>query len=167
MTAAVGPTPFQGIPKRHQVLTLDPLTIKKEGLSNAISTACEVISKKINSILILDNRIEAAYLLGSIVSGRLHDQSDIDLAILPNTPPAFSTIDRLSLASRLREALPYEVDIGILGTQDVIYASQAILHGHCIFFRDEFKKDLFVATCLALYVELKRQRIEVERAYQT
>ena len=103
--------------------------------------------------------------MGSIVSGRLHHQSDIDLAILPNTPVAFSTIDRLSLSFRLREALPYEVDIGILGTQDVVYASQAILL-HCIFFRDEFKKDLFAATCLALYVELKRQRIEVERAYQ-
>ncbi len=109
----------------------------------------------------------AAYLLGSIVNGRYHDHSDIDLAILPNTPATFSTIDRLSLASRLREVLPYEVDIGILGTQNIIYASQAVLHGHFIFFRDEFKKDLFPATCLVLYVELKRQRIEVERAYQT
>ena len=149
------------------MLTVDPLKIKIEDLSNAKSITFDEISKKINSILILDNRIEAAYLLGSIVSGRLHDQSDVDLAILPNTPNSFSTIDRLSLASRLGEAVPYEVDIGILGTQDVIYASQAILHGHCIFFRDGFKKDLFAATCLALYVELKRQRNEVEHAYQT
>lgn len=149
------------------MLTLHPLTRKKENSSNAKSITYGEISKIISSILILDNRIEAAYLLGSIVSGRLHDKSDIDLAILPNPPASFSTIDRLSLASRLREALPYEVDIGILGTQDVIYASQAILHGHCIFFRDGFKKDLFAATCLALYVELKRQRIEVECAYQT
>jgi hypothetical protein len=74
---AVGPTHLQGIPKHHQVLTLDPLRKKKEGLSNAESITDDGISKK-NSILILDDRIEAAYLLGSIVSGRLHDQSDID-----------------------------------------------------------------------------------------
>jgi len=30
-----------------------------------------------------------------------------------------------------------------------------------------FKKDLFAATCLALYSELKQQRIEVEHADQT
>lgn len=125
-----------------------------------------LIQKKINSILILDNKIEAAYLLGSIVSGRLHPRSDIDLAILPYIPKSFSTIDRLSLSARLQDELPYEIDIGILGTHDVIYAAQAILHGHCIFFRDRFKKDLFAATCLSLYTELKRQRSEVEHAYR-
>ncbi len=82
-------------------------------------------------------------------------------------PKSFTTIDQLSLSARLQDALPYEIDIGILGTQDVVYAAQAILHGDCIFFRDRYKKDLSAATCLALYVELKRQRIEVEHAYRT
>jgi uncharacterized protein len=146
---------------------LDSLLTKKEGLSQANHLNYELISKKINSILILDNNIEAAYLLGSMVSGRLHPQSDIDLAILPITPKSFSTIDRLSLSARLQDELSYEIDIGIMGTHDLIYAAQAILHGHCIFFRDRFRKDLFAATCLALYVELKRQRNEVEHAYRT
>lgn len=127
----------------------------------------EAIAEKINSILIHDNRIVAAYLLGSIVSGRLHPQSDIDLAILPDPPKSFSTRERLSLAARLQDELPLEVDIGILGTHDVVFSAQAILHGECIYFRDRFKKDLFAATCLSLYAELKRQRAEVENAYQT
>ena len=149
------------------MLIVDPLTIKKEDLSNAKSITYELISEKINSILILDNRIEAAYLLGSMVSGNLHPQSDIDLAILPTMPKSFSTIDRLSLAACLQDELPLEVDIGILGMHDLLYSTQAIIHGRCIYFRDRFKKDLFAATCLALYAELKRQRIEVENAYRT
>ena len=51
---------------------------------HAKQLSCEAIAEKINSILIRDARIVAAYLLGSIVSGRLHAQSDIDLAILPD-----------------------------------------------------------------------------------
>ena len=127
----------------------------------------KLITEKINSVLIQDTRIVAAYLLGSIVGGRLHPQSDIDLAILPDPPKSYPTADRLLLAARLQDELPLEVDIGILGMHDLIYSTQAIIHGQCIYSRDRFKKDLFAATCLALYAELKRQRIEVEDAYRT
>ena len=109
----------------------------------------------------------AAYLLGSIVGGRLHPQSDIDLAIFPDPPKAYPTSDRLLLAARLQDELPLDVDVGILGMHDLIYSTQAIIHGQCIYSRDRFKTDLFAATCLALYAELKRQRIEVEDAYRT
>lgn len=134
---------------------------------HANSPSLKFITGKIHSVLVQDTRIVAAYLLGSIVSGRLHPHSDIDLAILPDPPKSYSTLDRLFLAARLQDELPFKVDIGILGTHDLIYASQAILYGQCIYFRDRFRKDLFAATCLALYYDLKRQRVEVERAYRT
>lgn len=54
----------------------------------------ELIAAKINSLLMIDDKIEAAYLLGSIVSGRLHPQSDIDLAILP-VDPSFTHMDAI------------------------------------------------------------------------
>ena len=129
--------------------------------------AYDSIVRRINLVLRQDDKIEAAYLLGSIVSGRLHPHSDIDLAILPDPPKSYSTLDRLFLAARLQDELPFKVDIGILGTHDIIYAAQAIFHGDCIYFRDRFKKDMFAATCLALYADLKRQRTEVEHAYRT
>jgi len=125
------------------------------------------IVRRINLVLRQDDKIEAAYLLGSIVSGRLHPHSDIDLAILPDPPKSYSTLDRLFLAARLQDELLFKIDIGILGTHDLIYASQAIFYGQCIYFQDRFKKDLFAATCLALYTDLKRLRKEVEYAYQT
>ena len=146
---------------------MDPLPTKNRNSAHERHLSHELIADKINPILTRDTRIVAAYLLGSTVSGRLHPQSDIDFAILPDPPKSFSTLDRLFLAARLQDELPYEVDIGILGTHDVIYATQAIIHGRCIYSKDRFKKDLFAATCLALYTELKRQRIEVEHAYRT
>ena len=124
------------------------------------------ITEKINSVLSQDSRIVAAYLLGSIVGGHLHPQSDIDLAIFPDSPKSYLVSDRLLLAARLQDELPLEIDIGIMGTHDLIYSTQAIVHGQCIYSRDRFKKDLFAATCLALYAELKRQRVEVEDAYR-
>ena len=66
----------------------------------------KLITEKINSVLIQDTRIVAAYLLGSIVGGRLHPQSDIDLAIFPDPPKTYPTSDRLLLAARLQDELP-------------------------------------------------------------
>lgn len=127
---------------------------------------CESVARKIRPILQKDRRIVAAYLLGSVVSGRLHAQSDIDLAILPHPPKSFTTMDQLYLSAAVQEELPYEADIGILGTHDLIYSTQAIIHGRNIFVRDKFKKDLFAATCLSLYAQLKYERSEVENAYR-
>lgn len=124
------------------------------------------VENKIRPLLHQDDKIQAAYLLGSTIYGRLRPDSDIDLAILPIVPKSYSTMDRLMLASRLQSELDREIDIGILGSHDLIYASQTVLHGKCIYYRDRFARDLFAATCLSLYYELKRQRIEVERAYQ-
>lgn len=126
----------------------------------------ESAARKITPVLQRDQRIVAAYLLGSIVSGRLHAQSDIDLAVLPDPPKSFTAMDRLYLAAAIQDELPLEADIGILSTHDPVYSSQAIVRGKCIFVRDKFKKDLFAATCLALYAQLKFERIEVENAYR-
>ena len=85
----------------------------------------EFLAEKINPILVRDDRIEAAYLLGSTVSGRLHPKSDIDLAILPADPTTpLSIMNRLSLSACLQDELANDVDIGILGTHDLIYATQ-------------------------------------------
>ena len=127
---------------------------------------CESAARKIRPVLQKDQRIIAAYLMGSIVSGRLHDDSDIDIAILPDAPKTFDTMDRLYLSAAIQDELTLEADIGILSTHDLVYATQAIVYGKCIFVRDKFKKDLFAATCLSLYAQFKFESIEVENAYR-
>lgn len=112
-----------------------------------------------------DPRIIAAYLMGSVLKAHFRIDSDIDLAILPAPDKEISLMARLELASELSAILDHPVDIGLLDTQDLIYAKEAIVKGECIYCRDKYARDLFAATALSLYLELKQQRIEVEHAY--
>ncbi len=109
----------------------------------------------------------AAFLLGSAVSGRLRKDSDVDIAILPQPNANFRLADRLELAVRLEDVFKRKVDLGVLDHHNLIYAKEAYLTGRCIYCRNIFQRDLFGATALGLYAELKQTRREIEHAYQT
>jgi predicted nucleotidyltransferase len=121
--------------------------------------------KKIADGLEKDERISAAYALGSSVTGRLWTDSDIDLALLPAPGQSLSQMDLLHLSSELGTCCPRPVDLGILSTHNLIYAKEALLQGECLFCKDQYYHDLFVATALGLYLELRTARREVENAY--
>ncbi|MDZ7760472.1 MAG: nucleotidyltransferase domain-containing protein [Desulfovermiculus sp.] len=120
---------------------------------------------KIADCLEKDERISAAYALGSTVTGQLHADSDIDIALLPAPGCSFSQMDLLHLSSQLGTYSPRPVDLGILSTHNLIYAKEALLQGECLFCKDQYFHDLFVATALGLYLELRIARREVEHAY--
>ncbi|MFP4035346.1 MAG: type VII toxin-antitoxin system MntA family adenylyltransferase antitoxin [Desulfovermiculus sp.] len=121
--------------------------------------------KKIADSLKKDERISAAYVLGSAVTDRLRADSDIDIALLPAPGHSLSQMDLLHLSSQLGTCCPRPVDIGILSTHNLIYAKEALLQGECLFCKDQYYHDLFVATALGLYLELRTARREVEHAY--
>ncbi len=110
-------------------------------------------------------RVIAAYLMGSVLKSHFRKDSDIDIAILPAPGSDISLMTRLEMAAALSTILHHPVDIGLLGTQDLIYAKETIVKGECIFCRDKYARDLFAATALSLYLQLKQQRVEVEHAY--
>ena len=112
-------------------------------------------------------RIAAAYLLGSVLTTDFRNDSDVDLAILLVPGRKMHLLERLELAANLETHLGHPVDIGILSTRNLVYAKEAIVRGRCIFSRDSAFKNLFAATALSLYVQLHRQRKEVEDAYST
>ncbi|WP_051564347.1 type VII toxin-antitoxin system MntA family adenylyltransferase antitoxin [Desulfovermiculus halophilus] len=121
--------------------------------------------KEIADCLEKDERISAAYALGSAVTGRLRGDSDLDIALLPTQGRSFSQMDLLHLSSQLRAYCSRTVDIGILSTHNLIYAKEALLQGECLFCKDQYFHDMFVATALGLYLELRTARREVEHAY--
>lgn len=112
-------------------------------------------------------RIAAAYLLGSILTTNYRNDSDVDLAILLTPGPEMHLLERLELAADLETHLGHPVDIGVLSTRDLVYAKEAIVRGRCIFSKDSAFKNLFAATALSLYFQLRRQRKEVEDAYNS
>ncbi len=112
-----------------------------------------------------DARISAAYILGSVARKEARQDSDIDIAILPSPGVTLSALDHLQLNADIGESVTLPVDIGILSSQNVIYAKEAILRGKCIVVKDRTYRDIFAATALGLYVALRDERMEIEHAY--
>lgn len=113
-----------------------------------------------------DRRILSAYLLGSAVSGRMRPDSDLDIAVLPvATAGLLGQVDIAELSTNLSLAAGRTVDVGILSSRNLIYASEAILKGERFFCRDTFQADLAAATLLGLAIQFRFERREIVDAY--
>jgi uncharacterized protein len=110
-------------------------------------------------------RVLAAYVLGSAVSGRLRDDSDLDIAILPMAGTPWSARDSVELATELSLIAGRSVDLGVLSSQNLIDATQALLTGERFLCRDEFQTDLAAATLLGLSAGFRFERREIVDAY--
>ena len=112
-----------------------------------------------------DPRILSAYVLGSAVSGRMRPDSDLDIAILPVAGKTLSQMDLMDLSASLSLAAGRNVDLGVLSSQNLIYASEVILKGERLFCRDAFQADLAAATLLGLAARFEFERREIVDAY--
>ena len=114
-----------------------------------------------------DRRILSAYLLGSAVSGRMRPDSDLDIAVLPVvTAGPLSQVDIAELSASLSLAAGRAVDVGVLSSRNLIYASEAIFKGERFFYRDRFQADLAAATLLGLFIQFNFERREIVDAYR-
>ena len=113
-----------------------------------------------------DRRILSAYVLGSAVSGRMRPDSDLDIAVLPvATAGLLSQADIAELSAALSLAAGRTVDLGVLSSRNLIYASEAIFKGERFFCRDTFQADLAAATLLGLALQFRFERREIVDAY--
>jgi predicted nucleotidyltransferase len=110
--------------------------------------------------------IAAAYLLGSVLTGAFRDDSDIDIALLPDAGCSFSLQERLDLAATLESSMGRTVDIGTITPSNLIYASEAILRGRRIITRNKDYADAMETRLLGCYSVLKQDRQEVEKNYR-
>lgn len=125
---------------------------------------CTIIEQA-TTILRSQPNIAAAYLLGSATTGQLRDDSDIDIALLPTEQHTISMQSRLELAALLEIRLGRTIDIGIINSENLIYASEAILNGQRIL---TSKKDYTAETetrLMGCYLVFKEDRKEVEEMY--
>ena len=109
--------------------------------------------------------LAAVYLLGSALSGKLRDDSDIDLALMPANGGEPTLQERLTLAARLEIELGRPVDLGIISPRNLIYAHEAILKGRRIATFDKNYAESFETRLLGSYLQLRQDRAEVEEAY--
>jgi predicted nucleotidyltransferase len=123
--------------------------------------------RDIRAFLAKDQRIAATYLMGSAAHGRLRADSDVDMAILPAPGRTIDAFDQVNLAVAIDRIVRRDVDIGVLSSDNLIYAKEALLTGRCIYCRDPFWRDLFGSAVLGLYAELRSSRKEVEHGYRS
>jgi predicted nucleotidyltransferase len=109
--------------------------------------------------------VQTAYLLGSAASDRLRNDSDVDVAILPNSRTGLSVQDRLALTAALTRVFGRPVDLGVLSTANVVYAKEAVATGRVLFERDHDATARFAMLALSMYASLQEARREVLKAY--
>ncbi len=117
------------------------------------------------TVLLSHPAVEAAYLLGSAAEDRLRPDSDVDIAMLPRRSTVLSVEDRLSLTATLGRIFGRPVDLGILGTGNLVFAKEAITRGRLIAERDHAVTAAFAMYVLSMYAALQEARREVLRAY--
>jgi predicted nucleotidyltransferase len=95
----------------------------------------------------------------------MRPDSDLDIAVLPVAAKPLSQVDVSELSASLSLAATRTVDVGVLSSRNLIYASEAILKGRRFFCRDTFQTDLAAATLLGLAAWFKLERKEIVDAY--
>ena len=112
-----------------------------------------------------ETSIAAAYVLGSSVEGRVREDSDVDIAVLPVRGHTLTPKQRLGLAADLGELAGREADVGLLSTANLVYAKEAVSRGLLFFERDPSARARFAMLVLSMYASLQETRREVLHAY--
>ena len=110
--------------------------------------------------------VAAVYLLGSAVAGVMRDDSDIDIALLPVDEQSISLQSCLEMAALLEAELHRVVDIGVITTKNLIYASEAIFKGRRIITIHKDYTEAMEARLLGCYFIFRQDRKVVEESYR-
>jgi predicted nucleotidyltransferase len=101
----------------------------------------------------------AVYLFGSLVKGRAHPRSDIDIAVLLVAMDSEAAFDRrLRLMECLRPYADREVDVIVLNTAPPLLQHQVLKHGRLLYERNRLARAEFEVRAGKVYADLKPMR---------
>jgi len=125
----------------------------------------ETVRKQLVTALQEDNRIAAAYLLGSAARGSMRADSDIDIAVLPFPSIKLTSVDLANIAGSLSYELGRQVDMGLLSSANLLYARQVLGSGIRLFSKDPYYVDLMETSLISMYLWFNEERKELVHAY--
>jgi hypothetical protein len=113
--------------------------------------------EKINTILKGNTYIAAAYLFGSVVSGRTTPMSDVDIAVLlnDNAPKGRDLLDELDSVSYRLETVLRVADVTALNNQGLIFIHNVLKTGKLIYDADPNFRIKFVARAISYYCDFE------------
>jgi predicted nucleotidyltransferase len=127
---------------------------------SAIAPQPQEIEQLLRQLLQHDAEIAFAYLFGSVAKGKACPESDIDVAIALEPPPAPQiAFDRqLDLQERLEKSLRRPVDVVLLNTAPLELAHNVLCHGIPLFINDKAAHSRFYVTHAWTYYDLQKAR---------
>lgn len=101
-----------------------------------------------------------AYVFGSFLKGDLHEESDLDIAVLYKQVPNIQ--EQIAIQNDLTKLSGYEVDLAILNGASPVFIRQVLGKGCEIYCGDSKVKNLFIIRMLNEYDDLKYFRRSIE-----
>lgn len=95
--------------------------------------------------------IQAVYLFGSAVNGKLHEESDLDLAAFVEGEPPFDL--KLNLLSDLARLGFCDVDLVFMNTDDIVLKYEAIRQNRVVYQRQDFDRGTNYSNIIRQYLD--------------
>lgn len=95
--------------------------------------------------------IQAVYVFGSAASGKLHAESDLDLAICSRRASIHA--EKLDILADLTRLGFNNVDLVFLDRPDVVLRFEAVRQNHLIYCREDFDASAFFSLVLRQYFD--------------
>ena len=111
--------------------------------------------------------LAAIFVHGSVARGTEHPGSDLDLALLFRHGHSISPMQQLEISGELENLLGRPVHLGILSTDNPVFAVAVLGDGKRIYCRDERFCDTFSMYAYAFYAELSERRKPILDAYRS
>lgn len=108
--------------------------------------------------------ILAVYLFGSAATGRLHSESDLDLAIVPRD--AALRDKRLEILTDLTRYGFDRIDLIFLDMDDVVLKFEAVRHNNIVYQAEGFDKGSYFSKVVRQYFDYKPYLKAQRKAYK-
>ena len=123
------------------------------------STSTQQLEAAIRAVLpCLDIPIQAAYLHGSWGTEFARAESDIDLALLCQTPIDLKQQMRIAQALRLQMGISADIDLSDLRNTDTVFAAHVVGERRRLLVADRPATEQFEMLALAKYARLNEER---------
>ena len=107
--------------------------------------------KKLASVFSKYKGIKAFYLFGSAATNKMHNQSDVDLAIVADSPKLKKY--KLEILTDLVKCGYESVDLVFLDYSDIVIMYEAVKHNKLIYVRDGFDSRAFFSKIIRQYLD--------------
>lgn len=108
--------------------------------------------------------IQAVYLFGSVVSGNIHQESDLDLAIISNDPKMRT--HKLAILSDLARQGFGNVDLVFLDNKDIVLQYEAVRNNRVIYQAPGFDRGATYSKIIRQYLDFSPYLAVQRQAYK-